>query len=109
MKRHKTSNPENLIFLNLHDYKAASNKVPITQRSMNLMLKKICTELSISSDNKISLYSFRHTVCTKLANKPGISYPWAADRMGHSLEMFMKTYVKTDEDIYDKMMKKWLE
>lgn len=109
LMRHRIKNPEGLVFINLHDYKAASNDIPITQRSMNLMLKSLCKKLGINNENaQLSMYSFRHTVCTKLANKPGMSYPWAAERMGHSLSMFMKTYVKTDMDVDKQMMEKWL-
>jgi integrase len=110
LRSHYVENPEDLVFLNLHDYKAASNKIPITQRSMNQMLKKLCKQLDIQNgDEKLSMYSFRHTICTKLANKPKISYPWAAERMGHSVAMFMKTYVKTDADVDKQMVENWLE
>lgn len=110
LRDHEIMNPQRLVFINLHDYKVAANDLPITQRSMNLMLKKICTELGINSGNKqLSMYSFRHTICTKLANKPGISYPWAAERMGHSLTMFMKTYVKADADVNRQMIENWLK
>ena len=109
LKHHEIKNSQNLVFINLHDYKSAANDVPITQRSMNLMLKNLCKKLEINSgDKQLSMYSFRHTVCTKLANKPGMSYPWAAERMGHGLAMFMKTYVKADADVNKQMIESWL-
>lgn len=109
LKYHGLTNPKDLIFLNLHDYKTCANNMPITQKSMNEMLKKICGKLNISSNgSQLSMYSFRHTLCTKLANKPGISYPWAAERMGNSLSIFMRVYVKTDRDVNQKMMDNWM-
>ena len=109
LKYHGLTNPKGLIFLNLHDYKTCANNIPITQKSMNEMLKKICGELNISGNgSQLSMYSFRHTLCTKLANKPGISYPWAAERMGNSLSIFMRVYVKTDRDVNLKMMDNWM-
>lgn len=109
LKYHGLTNPKGLIFLNLHDYKTCANNIPITQKSMNEMLKKICGKLNISvNGSQLSMYSFRHTLCTKLANKPGISYPWAAERMGNSLSIFMRVYVKADRDVNQKMMDNWM-
>lgn len=109
LKYHGLTNPKGLIFLNLHDYKTCANNIPITQKSMNEMLKKICGKLNISGNgSQLSMYSFRHTLCTKLANKPGISYPWAAERMGNSLLIFMRVYVKPDRDVNQKMMDNWM-
>lgn len=110
LRENGLSNPKGLIFLNLHDYKTATNEAPINQRSLNQMLCTICTRLGIDSGGKqLSMYSFRHTACTKLANKPGISYPWAAERMGHTLQVFMSTYVSTDRDRNRQMMTTWLK
>lgn len=109
LKYHDLTNSKGLIFLNLHDYKTCANNIPITQKSMNEMLKKICGKLNISGNgSQLSMYSFRHTLCTKLANKPGISYPWAAEKMGNSLSIFMRVYVKADRDINRKMMDNWM-
>ena len=109
LNRHNLTNPKGLIFLNLHDYRTCANNIPITQRSMNEMLKKICLKLGISGNgSQLSMYSFRHTLCTKLANKPGMSYPWAAERMGNSLSIFMRVYVKADRDVNRKMMDNWM-
>lgn len=109
LAEHSLTNPLGLIFLNLHDYKKASNKEPIMQRSINQMLQKICHQSDIESyDKRMSLYSFRHTICTQLANTPKMSYPWAADKMGHSLNMFMNTYVGLSDDINKAMANLWV-
>lgn len=73
------------------------------------MLKEICNRLEIRADNKrMSLYAFRHSLCTHLANVPGMSFTWAADKMGHSLQMFMNTYVGVDPSIDREMTKLWI-
>lgn len=110
LKEYELENPLGLIFINLHDYKCASDDQPIKQRSINEMLKNICQKLDISSDSKrLNLYSFRHTTCTNLANTPGMSYPWAAEKMGHSLQMFMNTYVGIDPNIDKEMTNLWVK
>lgn len=109
LAEHSLINPLDLIFLNLHDYKKASNKEPITQKGFNYMLKEVCNKLDIKSDGKrMSFYSFRHTTCTQLANTPKMSYPWAAEKMGHSLNMFMTTYVGLSDDINKAMGNLWI-
>ena len=109
LAEYNLDNPVDLIFLNLHDYRRSSNYQPVRQKSINDMLKEICTKLSIENEGKrMSLYSFRHTVCSQLASTPGMSYPWAAEKMGHSLNMFMKTYVGLSQDIEQKMNQLWV-
>lgn len=109
IKKHDLENPLDLVFINLHDYKAAANDQPIRQKSVNMMLKNICDKLNIQAgDKQLSMYSFRHTICTNLANTPGMSYPWAAEKMGHSLQMFMNTYVGVDPNMNEKMNKLWV-
>ena len=108
LQKHNCENSLDLIFLNLHDFKGKN--APITQHGINDMLKQICNRLDIKSDSKrLSAYSFRHTMCTNLANTPHMSYPWAAERMGHSLQMFMKTYVGIDPDMDNQMSMLWSE
>lgn len=110
LKEHDCDNPLGLVFMNLHDYKSASNNIPLNQHSINEMLKNICKRLKIVSNGKLlSVYSFRHTICTNLANTPKMSYPWAAERMGHSLQMFMKTYVGVDPDMNKQMNAIWAD
>jgi integrase len=108
-KENSIINSSDLIFLNTHDYASAALSEPIRQKSINDMFKIICDRLEIKpNDKRLSLYSFRHTICTKLANTPNMSYTWAAEKMGHSLQMFMNTYVGVDPSINQKMTKLWL-
>lgn len=108
LQEHNCTNTHGLIFLSLHDYRNANNNIPITQHGINDMLKLICKQVNIKAGQKrLSAYSFRHTICTNLANTPKMSYPWAAEKMGHSLQMFMKTYVGVDPDIDKKMNNLW--
>lgn len=98
-------NKNSFILLNCRDSRLMKAGIPIGQKSMNDLLKKICLELNVANGNKpISMYTCRHTVATKLGNTPGILYPWAASRMGHSLELFMKTYVHDDKSKSQAMM-----
>ena len=109
LKEYNLDNSSGLIFINLHDYKSAFNDKPINQRSINDMLKSICDRLNIKAEDKrMSLYSFRHSICTHLANVPGMSFTWAAEKMGHSLQMFMNTYVGVDPSINKQMTQLWL-
>lgn len=109
LKEHKIHNKNDLILLNLRDYQFATMGKTLSQSGINNMLRKICKKLDINSKNKkISLYSFRHNICTKYANKPGISYLWAAERMGYSLATFMKVYVSVTKDVNKEMMKTWV-
>lgn len=109
LKGHGLDNPSDLVFMNLHDYKSASNEEPLKQKSINDMFKNICDRLGIKAgDKQLSMYSFRHTICTNLANTPGMSYPWASEKMGHSLQMFMNTYVGVDPDMNQQMNKLWV-
>ncbi|NRN74891.1 MAG: Integrase [Lactobacillus helveticus] len=109
LKEHDLSNESDLIFINLHDYKSAFSNEPIRQRSINDMRREICKRLKIEAgDKRMSLYSFRHSICTHLANVPGMSFTWAAEKMGHSLQMFMNTYVGVDPSIDKEMTKLWV-
>lgn len=96
----------NQIALNITDYNSCSLGYPISQRSMNEMLKKICEKVGVENGNLgVSMYTCRHTCATKLGNTPGMSYPWAASRLGHSVKTFMRTYVHVDEDRNEEMLK----
>lgn len=98
-------NRSDFILLNCRDTRLMKKGIPLGQKSMNDLLKKICKEVHVANgDKQISMYTCRHTVATKLGNTPGMSYPWAAARMGHSLEMFMKTYVHADQNKSQAMM-----
>lgn len=99
-------NKDDFILLSLTDYARCSAGFPVAQRSMNDMLKGILNTLQINGNGlSITMYTCRHTVATKLGNNPGASYPWVASRLGHTLEMFMRTYVHPDEDKNKTMLK----
>lgn len=109
LKKNGMSNDSGLVFLNLHNYKSAMLGKPVSQRGFSEMLKTVCQKLNIEANGKrLSLYSFRHTICTHLANTPNMSFTWAADRMGHSLQIFMHTYVGADPSINKKMNRLWM-
>ena len=108
LKENGISNFNNFIFLNLNDFQKSSAGYPVTQTSLNEMLKKIGEEVGIKPEGQWSMYSLRHTIATKLGNTPGMSYPWAAARMGHTTKEFMKTYVHVDRDINDQMNNLWI-
>ena len=56
----------NFIFLNLNDFQKSSAGYPVTQTSLNEMLKKIGEEVGIKPKGQWSMYSLRHTIATKL-------------------------------------------
>lgn len=77
---------------------------------MNDMLKQLSKKVGVNNQNlNVSMYTCRHTVATKLGNTPGMSYHWAASRLGHSLKMFMRTYVHVDEDRNEEMLNLFIE
>lgn len=91
-------NKGNLILLNLKDYRLCAEGYPIGQQNMNVKLKELCKKVNIDSKETINMYTCRHSVASRLANTPGMSYPWAAARMGHTVDMFLKTYVHAMQD-----------
>ena len=106
LKENGLTNFNDRILLNITDYHLCALGYPITQKSMNDMLKQLSKKVGVNNQNlNISMYTCRHTVATKLGNTPGMSYPWAASRLGHSLKMFMRTYVHVDEDRNEEMLR----
>ena len=103
-------NKNNFILLNLNNYKKSFNGIPVDQHRMNDMLHILGKKagIEIAPNEKWSMYALRHSAATKLGNTPGMSYPWAASRLGHTLAQFMKTYVHVDQDINQEMESKWL-
>lgn len=98
-------NRNKFILLNMRDKRLTADGVPIGQASMNIIIKKIAEKICINAASKqINMDTCRHTVATKLGNTPGMSYPWAASRLGHTTEMFLKTYVHVAKDKSQAMM-----
>jgi integrase len=104
-------NKNDFIFVTLHDYRSAAYGYPISQTSLNEAVKRIGKEAGIEppEDKAWSMYSLRHSVATLLGNTPGMSYPWAAASLGHTLEEFMQTYVHVDEDRTQSLMQRWAD
>lgn len=99
LQRKGISNKNDFVLLNMIDFYRCSRGLPIAQKTMNDMLKRLSQKVKVQNGQlRVTMYTCRHTVATKLGNTPGMSYPWAADRMGHSLQMFMRTYVHPDRD-----------
>lgn len=98
-------NSNNFIMLNLTNQQLIKLGYPINQRSMNDLLKKIARKVEVNNgDKQVTMYTCRHSVATKLANTPGMKYPWAANRLGHSVDMFLRTYVHVDQDKDEEML-----
>ncbi|EDX43545.1 tyrosine-type recombinase/integrase [Limosilactobacillus reuteri] len=105
LKRKGIKNINNFILLNLTDYKRSAEGLPIAQRTMNDMLKQVAKQVGVNNGSlRVSMYTCRHTVATKLGNDPKIDYRWAADRLGHTFQVFMDTYVHLDPDKDAKML-----
>ncbi|MCI1915561.1 MAG: site-specific integrase [Lactobacillus sp.] len=105
LEQKRIVNKNDFIVLNCRNTRLMKAGIPLGQRSMNDLLQNLCRELGIGDEGEqISMYTCRHTVASKLGNTPGMSYPWAAARMGHSLNMFMKTYVHPENDKSETMM-----
>mgnify|MGYP006266000011 FL=1 len=110
LEKNKLVNTNDFIFLNMTDYQKCQLGYPITQTSLNEMLKKLGQDIGIKPNGKRwSMYSLRHTTATKLASIDGMNYSWAASRLGHTLNEFMRTYVHVDNDLNSQMMKLWKE
>lgn len=105
LKENGLINSNDMILLNITNYHLCALGYLITQRRMNDMLRQLSKKVGVNNQSlNISMYTCRHTVATKLGNTPGMSYPWAASRLGHSLKMFMRTYVHVDKDRNEEML-----
>ncbi|HJF53822.1 MAG TPA: site-specific integrase [Limosilactobacillus coleohominis] len=96
-----------LLFLNLTDYRLARLGYPVTQRSMNDMLKELCRRIGVNNgDLPLSCYTLRTTCGTRLARLGDYSY--ACNRLGNSLAVYMRYYVKTFNTGYSGLMDRYL-
>ena len=105
LQEYGLDNEQDYILLALTTYNLCSLGMPIDQRGLNDMMRKICKKIGVNNRGlRVSMYTCRHTIATKLANIPSMSYPWAAYRLGHSLKTFMKVYVHVDQDKNEDML-----
>lgn len=74
---------------------------------MNDVLKKIAKQVGVQNGNKsLTCYTLRTTVGTRLARLSDYSY--ASDRMGNSLEVYTRYYVKPMNHGYGSLMDQYL-
>lgn len=93
-----------LLFLNLTDYRLARLGYPVTQRSMNNMLEELCRRIGVNNgDLPLSCYTLRTTCGTRLGD-----YSYACNRLGNSLAVYMRYYVKTFNTGYSGLMDRYL-
>lgn len=94
-----------LIFPVLTDYRRAAEGAPLGQASIRQVLKALCARARLSGT--AHLYTCRHSVATLWANKPAVSYPWLASRLGNSTQVLLSTYVHPAEsdktDLYNEV------
>ena len=78
---------------------ATSTGTPLSYNNFRREYNKIRAELDFSSyDHPCKPHEIRHSVATVLAHTPGLSYADAAEFLGHSLEVFMNTYVHATKE-----------
>lgn len=107
IKEKQLGNPNNLICLCLSDYRLARLSKPISQRSMNELLKKLCRKVGVNNGNRpLTCYTLRTTTGTRLARLGDYSY--ASDRLGNSLAVYMRYYVKPLDNGYQSLMDRYL-
>ena len=96
-----------LIFLSLSDYRLAQLGKPISQRTMNDAMKELCKKANVKSNGlPLTCYTLRTTVGTRLARLGDYSY--ASNRLGNSLAVYMRYYVKPFNSGYGELMDQYL-
>ena len=83
-----------------YDFLFATNTgTPLSYHNFRREYIKIRAQVDFSSyDHPCKPHEIRHSVATALAHTPGLSYADAAEFLGHSLEVFMNTYVHATND-----------
>lgn len=107
LDENKINNTGDLIFLSLSDFRLAQLGKPISQRTMNDKMKRVCEKVKVRSDGlPLTCYTLRTTVGTRLAKLGDYSY--ASDRLGNSLAVYMRYYVKPLNRGYGDLMERYL-
>lgn len=107
LKEWGVENKEDLVLLCLTDKRLAILNRPITQRSMNSMVQALAKRIGVETDLHISCYTLRRTAASKIA-RICPNYPLDAARLGHSLSVFMNTYVQADQSNETSLSEGWL-